>query len=772
MDNICEVTLAKSIQRKMLDILFTSQNLDQNEDVKNQVTKLFKLLNTTSSEILVHIQILLKIKKELNFAKLDLQRSSSSGNKESKEYKRVKWLESRLDYISTLCHEKCASLDGSMRQEIIRIESGDSDVIDTVQPFLSQMTRDSIIESCYCRRLTSVEKAMVQNLKDELQDNPSLTTLSSDSKLSESSITKLESSGMNSREAKSPEQAVVSSLKSFEEYQDATLGNLVAKFQKFFNENEDGTLSKKNTFTKSVTFDRRITKNFTGSESNRSGRSSNFGYNYSSTCQSPQSLQLGVNVKAKVQEKPSFFSHLPRITEDIPTEKEDKSKVYPRSPVVWCDKGQEMNKIQRTVKPRKKGKSLSPAFQDLKTSQTEEELEEKRKIAKRTVMVRIKAVNKLKGLKKKNITQRELDKFKAAHLSRLCGPDGLKSDNNNIAIDAAKSAGALLNPNKELIALLKETVRDEGKVWLLRYESAKALLHLEIWDAQCMEFLASTLISGNAQVKLDLLETIRETRNGKFLHKNDGSMLPLRHSLVSTMKDGSLDLEVRVEAALALAHLCIKNSYSKELLLKTLDSENEKLKSRGLSALVKQLNIRNEKILQGIMDQLKSAIGWKIRMQASLLLQKFSLQEIEKFGDESLFDCLHELLWNHPSQEFRRSIASLVERFGMKDDVYKLVLRKLEDRDESVRAEGIISLATLQVKTERELKILLDILELDSSTYVRAQVIRTFVALQWVHPRVIRALQERQRNNADFLSEEAEKALKVLLACTPKSPSP
>lgn len=56
------------------------------------------------------------------------------------------------------------------------------------------------------------------------------------------------------------------------------------------------------------------------------------------------------------------------------------------------------------------------------------------------------------------------------------------------------------------------------------------------------------------------------------------------------------------------------------------------------------------------------------------------------------------------------------------------------------------------MKGEKELKILLDIFDLDSSAFVRAQVIRTFVALQWTHPRVIRALQERQRNTADLLS--------------------
>lgn len=56
------------------------------------------------------------------------------------------------------------------------------------------------------------------------------------------------------------------------------------------------------------------------------------------------------------------------------------------------------------------------------------------------------------------------------------------------------------------------------------------------------------------------------------------------------------------------------------------------------------------------------------------------------------------------------------------------------------------------MKGERELKILLDIFELDSSLYVRTQVIRTLVALQWNHPRVIRALQERQRGSGDALS--------------------
>ena len=49
------------------------------------------------------------------------------------------------------------------------------------------------------------------------------------------------------------------------------------------------------------------------------------------------------------------------------------------------------------------------------------------------------------------------------------------------------------------------------------------------------------------------------------------------------------------------------------------------------------------------------------------------------------------------------------------------------------------------MKGERELKILLDMFDLDSSTRVRTQVINAFVEMKWNHPHVMRVLEDRQK---------------------------
>ena len=51
------------------------------------------------------------------------------------------------------------------------------------------------------------------------------------------------------------------------------------------------------------------------------------------------------------------------------------------------------------------------------------------------------------------------------------------------------------------------------------------------------------------------------------------------------------------------------------------------------------------------------------------------------------------------------------------------------------------------MKGEKELKALLDILDLDSSLMVRGQVIKAFNDLKWNDPRVIRALRERTKGD-------------------------
>eukprot|EP00112_Aurelia_sp_Birch-Aquarium-sp1_P012692 Seg2672.6 transcript_id=Seg2672.6/GoldUCD/mRNA.D3Y31 product="hypothetical protein" protein_id=Seg2672.6/GoldUCD/D3Y31 len=68
------------------------------------------------------------------------------------------------------------------------------------------------------------------------------------------------------------------------------------------------------------------------------------------------------------------------------------------------------------------------------------------------------------------------------------------------------------------------------------------------------------------------------------------------------------------------------------------------------------------------------------------------------------------------------------------------------------------------MKGERELKTLLDIVELDSSIYVRIQAIRAFEILKWVDPRVIRSLQEREKGDGVLAKEAGDVLAKLKLS--------
>ena len=59
----------------------------------------------------------------------------------------------------------------------------------------------------------------------------------------------------------------------------------------------------------------------------------------------------------------------------------------------------------------------------------------------------------------------------------------------------------------------------------------------------------------------------------------------------------------------------------------------------------------------------------------------------------------------------------------------------------------MFSQTTLGMKGERELKMLLDMFDLDSSTNVRGEVIKAFGTMKWNHPHVLRVLEDRQKGD-------------------------
>ncbi|EDO33579.1 predicted protein [Nematostella vectensis] len=182
----------------------------------------------------------------------------------------------------------------------------------------------------------------------------------------------------------------------------------------------------------------------------------------------------------------------------------------------------------------------------------------------------------------------------------------------------------------------------------------------------------------------------------------------------------------------------------------------------ALYVLIKQFNCKDHVVLDALLQQMSSSYNWKHRLEAAELLIFIGSRDVFKvMSEDEVFDVLEKLLWDHANKELRLKISEALAAMGLRQRACALALRRLEDPKEEVRGRAVISLATLGMKGTKEMKALLDLLELDTSVYVRIQVVRAFSHLGWNDPRIIRSLRERERGEGT-LAIEAERALALL----------
>ncbi|CAB3992409.1 uncharacterized protein LOC111334040 [Paramuricea clavata] len=166
---------------------------------------------------------------------------------------------------------------------------------------------------------------------------------------------------------------------------------------------------------------------------------------------------------------------------------------------------------------------------------------------------------------------------------------------------------------------------------------------------------------------------------------------------------------------------------------------------KAFNVLVRQMNSKDKIIVEALLHELNTSINWKVRVQACDLLMFVGNRHVLVKDVDEIFEILERLLWDHAHQEVRSKVAELLNTLRLRNRACSLVLRRIDDRQETVRAHAIISMATLEMKGEKELKALLDILALDSSVYARIQAVRAFSRLNWNDPRVLRSLKEREK---------------------------
>lgn len=479
-------------------------------------------------------------------------------------------------------------------------------------------------------------------------------------------------------------------------------------------------------------------------------------------------------IRSPVARQKSFISmekypvtiHKPTATR---TTRQNRRKLYPQHSLAWCGQtevGHRMPQIiQAKPKPKlQKRKSVVqsryknlPKQESSKNEPQSSEVDLSKTPEWKAAML-IRVVTAFKGFNSEGpLMDRESPKWK--RIETLLGEDGLMSPNATIAAESAKALGLLKCREKDVVDTLSHVIKLHGNAKVC-YEASKALILLGTWDPHAMTVITQYIKLGNKDIVVELLSTMTKARDIAFVDKSTTEFKEMVNLLIFTIKTQSPELAFH--AAVSLGRLCVVEPVSKSYLISRLPDLTSSDKGEALYVLIKQMNCKEMLVIDALLEQLSTAYNWKLRLEAADLLIYIGAGDMFKVkSPEQVFDILETLLWDHANKELRAKVSEVLSSLDLRQKANQLILRRLEDSAEEVRARAVISLGTLKMKGVKEMKALLDILELDSSVYVRIQVVRAFGNMEWSDPRILRSLREREKGEGT-LAKEARKALAYL----------
>ncbi|XP_052684890.1 uncharacterized protein LOC128164871 isoform X3 [Crassostrea angulata] len=339
-------------------------------------------------------------------------------------------------------------------------------------------------------------------------------------------------------------------------------------------------------------------------------------------------------------------------------------------------------------------------------------------------------------------------------------------------VDAAKHLGLLRCGDTMVFYALKDKMKtDEDE--RVRYEAAKSLILVGCWEDEVQQVILKYLVIGNADIRLDLIKTMIDGKNVQYVNKKTNTFPELVKVLSHFCRNPASDDPIALEAAVLLGRLCVDDDNARAELKRSLESTTSDThkKAKSLEILVKQLNCTDQDIVLSILDMIKSSFVWKYRVLATELLITLGIKHVCQDPEvvEKVYKILERRLWDDPTVEVRVASAKALTALGMFRRACDTIEKRLEDTDEDARSQAVISVGTLGMKNEKITRLLLEMLELDSSDYVRLMVVRTFVTLNMTEKRVIRALKERERAEG-ALGREAKKAVVILESLTQLPP--
>ncbi|XP_062500835.1 uncharacterized protein LOC134178066 isoform X2 [Corticium candelabrum] len=322
---------------------------------------------------------------------------------------------------------------------------------------------------------------------------------------------------------------------------------------------------------------------------------------------------------------------------------------------------------------------------------------------------------------------------------------------------AAKALGLLFWKDRATVNGLKDRVINDSDE-LVQMEASRSMLLLGVWKDCAIKVILSALRRGTNELRKELLTAIASSENVKLVDK---TKVPSFSELISTVKTLLADKELELSAAICLGEMCVYDDKAKKVLLGKLDDSSYRERGLSLTVLIRQMNCCDDCVIESLLLQLKGSFSSKDRIGAASLIGQLNLQRVSRHLSIELIRLLETKLWDDPVKTVRQAAAAALKNIGKCDEKRKQIIKRLEDPDDHIRAHATTSLGTLGVKDMQQLRLLLDLIELDPSVYVRIQAVRAVAAQGIINSRVLRVLRDREKGEGP-LSREASKAIKHL----------
>ncbi|GCB62398.1 hypothetical protein scyTo_0013058, partial [Scyliorhinus torazame] len=285
---------------------------------------------------------------------------------------------------------------------------------------------------------------------------------------------------------------------------------------------------------------------------------------------------------------------------------------------------------------------------------------------------------------------------------------------------------------------------------VVKYEAAKALVTLGCWEEEVVLKLIQVMNESTGKLLEDIIITLRmslyEWANGPIrlrpTIKAKEKLIFLLRSFITTLRSKDL---IPVQATACLCYLNRNDEEAIDYIISYLHDGTTYQKKQALEIVLRHLAIHEPFSIQAVLKQLQTSPVYKHRLKALDLLAFVGPLHITETGmHEAVFEALKEKLWDDPVMAVRRRAAIVVNMLKMKMALWMEMEQQLEDNDAEVRGKAVNSLSVLGLPNNRVLQLLLEMVEVDLSQFVRFQIIRAFARLHLNSEHVKRSLLNRQ----------------------------